>query len=109
MIPKVINTTKMRTAKIYENLNQARENQKKSWEVLSVEIGMSRMGLYKTFTKKVMTLDTMIAVCEALNVDPAEIVGGSFQPKETKASVKDCTTDIRALCDQIDTLSRAAK
>ncbi len=98
----------MRTDKIYENLNQARENQKKSWEVLSEEIGMSRMGLYKTFSKKVMTLDTMIAVCEALNVDPAEIVGGSFQPTPKKAGIKECTADIRSLCDQIDTLSRAA-
>ena len=58
---------------IYKNIELARKNKRISYEKIAQECGLTRMGVYKMFKNKSMSLDNMVKIVEAIGVKPSDI------------------------------------
>jgi transcriptional regulator with XRE-family HTH domain len=94
---------------IYQRINDTRENLKLSWQGLADLIGSSRMGLYKSWNNQTMTIETMVLVCNAMDMDGSDLFDANDNQGPKKRTVPACVADIRTLCAEIERLSAGSK
>lgn len=73
---KVVNKfINMREGDIYLKLENAMRDQRITWQTMAEKLGVTRVGLSKTFKKQTLSISTMLAMCEVLKLEPVELFG----------------------------------
>jgi DNA-binding Xre family transcriptional regulator len=97
MLIKVINST----PNPYSIMLNTMEYKKISWQKLADWLGVSRMGLYKSFQNQTLTISAMLAICEKLELNPVELFeNDAFIAAEPPAEYK-TTTPAQAIIDRL--------
>jgi len=73
MSTKVINMGNVHSTNVYLRLEAARKRLKTSYDNLATQCGFTRMGLYKAIKNQRLTLDMVLKLADALNLEPIEL------------------------------------